>query len=350
MSRVPAGFALAFATILFSVSANAETVENLEVELAAKDAYIAKLQKRIRALEVQSSVQRNATPISTAPVAIMPPVAPIAGPAPVPDDTELEHALELTLVRQGALVLPAWSFQVTPQFSYAHWDTIQNPFVKNSYTGALSVAMGLPWQSQISVSVPYIYNQGNNGNPNSSGLADVGVVLSKELLIDNGGWIPNLVGSVGWTSPTSVGTSFSPIPYVSGFQAGLTASKRLDPLVVFASASYFSAASFQGALTNPANVIAGRVGGTLAVSPGMAITTGFNVAYLTSPTCANVDLVCQNFVLPNSDRLLSSVDVGFSTLVWDRTLVNLTARFGVSGPTPNFQLIASVPIMFGPFW
>jgi hypothetical protein len=57
--------------------------------------------------------------------------------------------------------------------------------------------------------------------------------FSKELLIDDGGWVPNLVGSVGWTSPTSRGSAFSPTPYVSGFQAGLTASKRLDPLVVF---------------------------------------------------------------------------------------------------------------------
>ena len=88
----------------------------------------------------------------------------------------------------------------------------------------------------------YIYNQATTGIRIPSGFADVGVLLSKELLIDNGGWIPNLVGSVGWTSPTSLGTSFTPIPYVSGFQAGLTASKRLDPLVVFASASYFSAA------------------------------------------------------------------------------------------------------------
>jgi hypothetical protein len=62
--------------------------------------------------------------------------------------------------------------------------------------------------------------------PSSSGLSDVGVLLSKELLIDDGGWVPNLVGSVGWTSPTSRGSAFSPIPYVSGFQAGLTASKR----------------------------------------------------------------------------------------------------------------------------
>ena len=101
----------------------------------------------------------------------------------------------------------------------------------------------------------------------------------KELLIDNG-WVPNLVGSVGWTSPTSQGATFGPIPYVSGFQAGLTASKRLDPLVVFMGASYFSAASREVAGTrfNPADVIAGRIGGSLAVSPASSVSMGFNVS------------------------------------------------------------------------
>jgi hypothetical protein len=69
---------------------------------------------------------------------------------------------------------------------YAHWDKIQDPFISNSYTGALSVAMGLPWTSQIAVSVPYVFDQGRDGNPSSSGLADVGFLLSKELLVENG--------------------------------------------------------------------------------------------------------------------------------------------------------------------
>ena len=99
--------------------------------------------------------------------------------------------------------------------------------------------------------------RGRDPFPSSSGLSDVGVLLSKELLIDDGGWVPNLVGSVGWTSPTSRGSAFSPIPYVSGFQGGLTASKRLDPVVVFLGASYFSSASRDIALTqdNPSDVV-----------------------------------------------------------------------------------------------
>src|SRR5262245_62952587 len=123
--------------------------------------------------------------------------------------------------------------------------------------------------------------------------------------------VPNLVGSVGWTSPTSRGSAFSPIPYVSGFQAGLTASKRLDPLVVFLGASYFSSASRDIALTqsNPSDVAGLRLGASLAISPSTSVTTGFNVAYLTNPHFTD-------FVVPNYDRVLCTVDVDFRPLVF----------------------------------
>ena len=127
----------------------------------------------------------------------------------------------------------------------------------------------------------------------------------------------------------------------AGFQAGLTASKRLDPLVVFLGASYFSSASRDIALTqdNPSDIAGLRVGGSLAISPSTSVTTGFNVAYLTNPHFSD-------FVVPNSDRVLSTVDVGFSTIVWNRTLLNVTAQFGVTGHVPDFRVITSLPIRF----
>jgi hypothetical protein len=114
--------------------------------------------------------------------------------------------------------------------------------VRDSYTAALTFRMGLPWSSQISATLPFEYNQFRDGS-SSSGLADAGFLFSKALLVESD-WMPNLVGSIGWTSPTSLaGKAFSPIPYVSGFQAGVTASKTFDPLVVFGGVSYFSSIS-----------------------------------------------------------------------------------------------------------
>ena len=91
---------------------------------------------------------------------------------------------------------------------------------------------------QVSVSLPYVFNEFRGGDYNS-GLGEAGFLISKELMRESE-WGTNLVGSVGWTSPTQNGSAFNPIPYVSGFQGGLTASKRFDPLVLFGTLSYFS--------------------------------------------------------------------------------------------------------------
>jgi len=353
MNRQITFAAIACASALIAASAHAQTLDSLKAELAAKKEDVAKLERRIRRIEVLSgsgvlTVQPGAPPMAVTPGAVSSAVAPGIPPfgtlAPPPPDEETDHALEWALVREGALVLPPWTFQITPQFSYAHWDKVQEPFVSNSYVPALGFAVGLPWEFQVSAFIPYVFNQGTAGNPSSQGFGDAGFLLSKELLIE-GEWVPNLVASVGWTTPTSFGNSFTPLPYVSGFQGGFTASKRFDPLVVFLNGSYFSSASrqFAGTEIKFADVVGGRVGGSLAISPAVSITTAFNVAYLTN--IHSQDLVVLNSV-PNSDRLLSSVDVGFHTLLWNRTLLNPTAQFGITGHTPDFRLIAAIPVRF----
>ena len=150
-----------------------------------------------------------------------------------------------------------------------------------------------------------------------------------------------MLGSVGWTSPTSRACCTEPIPYVSGFQGGLTAVKRLDPLVAFANASYFSSISrfVAGTTTDPSDVIGTRLGASLAVTPATSITTGVNLSFLTDPTP-------ENLPVPNSDNVLSSVDIGFSTILWRQTLLSTTAQFGLTGDVPDFRLTTSVPVSF----
>jgi hypothetical protein len=77
---------------------------------------------------------------------------------------------------------------------------------------------------------------------------------------------------------------------------------------------------------------------SLAISPSTSISAGFNMAYLTNTRC--------DFVVPNSDRLLSSVDVGFNTLLWKRAMLNVTTQFGLTGHTPDFRVITAIPIRF----
>jgi hypothetical protein len=211
--RVAAILSAALVVGLLNSTASAQNVEQLKRELAAKKAKISKLERRVRELESRT----RPAPVTVAqpqPVAPLPrqsvPLPPV-GPASSADDEEAERALERTLVREGALVLSPLTYELTPQLSFAHWDRVQDPFVRNSYSAALSARMGLPWQSQISVSLPYVYNDLRFGS-SDSGLGDAGVVLSKELMRESEYGV-NLVGSAGWTSPTRNGSALSPIPY-----------------------------------------------------------------------------------------------------------------------------------------
>jgi hypothetical protein len=81
------------------------------------------------------------------------------------------------------------------------------------------------------------------------------------------------------------------------------------------------------------------MGGSLAISPATSVTAGISAAYLMNAHAID-------FVVPNSDRFLSSFDVGFSTIVWRRTLLNVTAQFGLTGHVPDVRLITSLPVRF----
>jgi uncharacterized coiled-coil protein SlyX len=100
MMRLAASLAIACGAALFATTASAETVDDLKRELAAKKAYIAKLERRLRDLEQRPRAPR---PTLTAPVAPPPPRLAVA-PAPPPssEDDEMERALERTLVRCSA--------------------------------------------------------------------------------------------------------------------------------------------------------------------------------------------------------------------------------------------------------
>jgi hypothetical protein len=87
------------------------------------------------------------------------------------------------------------------------------------------------------------------------------------------------------------------------------------------------------------DVVGGRMGAFLAIGPSTSISAGFNMAYLTNTHSSD-------FVVPNSNRLLSSVDVGFNTLLWKRTMLSVTTQFGITGHTPDFRVITAIPIRF----
>jgi hypothetical protein len=132
--------------------ASAQTVEELKKELAAKDAEIARLRDQVRQMESYGAAPARSVAAQ-----------PAYGPAPSPDEDELDRALDQTLIREGALVLAPFTYELTPSVSWAHWDKVQQPFVENSYSAGLGFRMGLPWRSQVSIGVPYVWNDLREG-------------------------------------------------------------------------------------------------------------------------------------------------------------------------------------------
>ena len=78
---------------------------------------------------------------------------------------------------------------------------------------------------------------------------------------------------------------------------------------------------------------------SLAVTPTTSITTGIDVSFITNPNAGNLPV-------RNSDDVLNSVDIGFSTLLWHQTFLNVTGQFGLTGDIPDFRLNTSVPVRF----
>jgi hypothetical protein len=50
--------------------------------------------------------------------------------------------------------------------------------------------------------------------------------------------------------------------------------------------------------------------------------------------------------VPDSDDVLATLQIGFSTILGRRVLLSLSGDFRLSGDVPDFRLSASLPIRF----
>ena len=162
----------ACACVSVNGSLHAETVEHLKKLLAQKDAELAKKDAAIKALEAkvkkvaakESPPRRTAANPQTTQVGFnrTPGLQQGFTPRDVSVDpqrqtlNEIENnedegarALERTLVREGASILPPYQIQVTPTLTGSYWDPERPTIYRNSIGGSISAAMGLPWKRRF---------------------------------------------------------------------------------------------------------------------------------------------------------------------------------------------------------
>jgi hypothetical protein len=375
------------------------TVEQLQKEIRERDALIRSLVRRVENLERQmttgasanatraAAAKRAGTPARTAgpsaaqtevaalepeesePVPASPPRKTAASsasatqqaanaPPPAPGQFEVseetaQRALERTLVATGNLLVPSGFAEVEPLFSYSRRETPnlvlfnQN---RNEFTWALDARLGLPWESQFEIALPYnlVNQQLTNvfaappqlvSNRSGNAVGDLTVSLAKTLVHESG-WIPDLLGRITYEAPTGP-LNINQVPLLSG-QSKLsftaTALKRQDPLVFTATAGYTKA--FEANNINPGDQLNFQVGAFLGTSPETTLRGVLQQNFIQ-------DVTVNNVTFKGSNSAQSILNLGASSILGRGILADLQVGIGLTNSAPKYSVILSSTYRFG---
>lgn len=281
----------------------------------------------------------------------------------VVDELTAQRALERSLVETGALLLAPGQAEISPSVTFQHSDVADATAVsiggstfiadrtvaRDIFDARLSVRHGLPWESQLELSVPYRFVAGeetrdilgsiqSSEDSNGHGVGDVRLGLAKTLLrAGNAG--PDLIGRVTWDTGTGKRTDDG-VPLGFGFdelEGRLTALYRQDPMVFIGTAGY--AYTFERDGTRPGEEYLFSLGTTLAVSPETSLSFFLDQVY-------REEQESDGRRIDGSDQLASSFTFGSSIIVGPRTLLRLTAGIGLTDDAPDYTVGISLPIRF----
>jgi hypothetical protein len=394
--------------LLSSMAAHAQqtkpTVEQLEKQIRQRDALIRSLVRRVENLERQmtAGASANASPTAamkrstrgrataastpgTEIAALEPeepdqaPATPARKPAPprtgaaqtaartdppapgqfeVSEDTA-ERALERTLVATGNLLVPSGFAEVEPLFGYTRRETsalgqanVPTFFNlnRNEFNWTADARLGLPWDSQFEIAVPYnlVQHQITDGSVSppqqvfyrsANAVGDVTVGLAKTLVHESG-WIPDLLGRITYEAPTGP-LNVSQVPMTSGqskLSFAATALKRQDPLVFTATAGYTKA--FEANNFNPGDQFNFQAGAFLATSPETTLRGVLQQNFIQNTTVNNVTIKGSN-----SDQ--SILNFGASSILGRGILADLQVGIGLTNTAPKYSVILSGTYRFG---
>jgi hypothetical protein len=358
--------------------------------LEERDALILDLRRRVEALERQSPPadarlssggQASASePVPQAPVASSaeqtPAPAPeaaapaaVAGAPAAPGQFEVdEEAAERALVREvvvtGALLVPPGQADIQPSIAYIRSEQ-DAPTVfpapgggqfiaseqvrRNTFTTALFVRLGLPFDSQLELGIPYRYVDqevvtevgfGARAKTQSqgSGFGDLSVGLAKGLLHERGWW-PDLIGRLTWDTATGK-RSDGNIALGGGFdelQGSLTMTKRQDPLVFTGSLSYGTTLEQDG--IKPGDQLGFSVGVLLAASPETSLRAALNQTFID-------ELKVGDATISGSNQVVGTLSLGASAIVGRGKFFDITAGVGLTDAAPDYSIGASLSIRF----
>lgn len=370
---LPLGLA-ALALTLCAAGAQAQgtRIQELERNVQERDKVISELLERVEALERRVGVPRRAAGTAGAPEqdvvrSTERGVTKSANRAPgtvVVEEGAAERALERALTLEGALLLPSGVLEMEPGLTYARREDAAPRFVTspggvlsgeteinaNSLTADLALRLGLPWDSQLEIGLPYRWREvqsvtsvgfapTDSSSQSGAGWGDVRVGLATTLLREHL-WRPDLVGRITWDTDSGKEQDNS-VPLGGGFhelRGSLTALKRQDPLVFVGGLSYEYA--FENDEVQPGPTLAGNFGSFIALSPETSLRLQFFGSY-------QKDTKFLGREISGSSQTVGTFVVGGSTLLARGTLLNLSVGIGLTNDADDLSITLSLPIRFG---
>lgn len=276
------------------------------------------------------------------------------------DEDLIDRALERTLVQEGVLLIPFGQAEIEPAFQYTRrenkFPVVSGGFVgeqnirRNEFEAAATVRVGLPFDSQIEVGVPYnIVDQsvsttigGANQSSNSEtghGLGDVSVGLAKTLLQEGAGWWPDVIARVTYDSDSG-NTQDNGVFLGGGFNevsGSLSMVKRQDPLAFVGNVSYTK--TFKNDDIEPGDELGFSIGTVLAASPETSLSFFFNQTFAD-------DFKVDGDKIGGSDQVSSTLSIGAATTLGRNVLLSIRGDIGLTDEAPDYAIGVSLPIRF----
>jgi len=267
---------------------------------------------------------------------------------------DAERALERTLTATGNLLVPYRLIEVEPQFTYSRREirtSVLFSLNRNEFDFALATRLGLPWESQFEISVPYhvaehqqvataFVSPGQQvANRWGNSVGDITLGFAKTFLHESG-WIPDLLGRISYTIPIGA-QSDNQVSLAGGHNAtslAITALKRQDPLVFVATAGYTK--EFESRGFNPGDQINFQLGAFLAASPETSLRGVLQQTFFD-------DAALRGIRIPGSGGVQSVLKLGGSSILYRGILLDLQVGVGLTEATPKYSVTLSSTYRFG---
>lgn len=349
--------------------------DSVEAELLDKvqerDTVIRDLQRRVEELERQAPkapAPATSKPPPRPPQEAVPPQVARPRPAPAPgqfevDEDAAERALERTLVQAGVLLLPLGVLEIEPSVAYTRaendapnfFTNASGTFVvteklrRNIYDGDIQLRLGMWFDSQIELRVPYRrvdesqvrelgFAPTDEENQHGSGFGDVRIGLAKTL-VREGSWWPDLVGRLAWDSDTGE-TTDNDVALGGGFNeviAELSAVKRQDPLAFVGAFAYEK--PFENDDVKPGQQFRLALGVAIAASPETSLRFVIDQAFID-------DLEVDNQTLDGSDQVVGTLTIGASSIVGRGVFLDVSGDVGLTDDAPDYAVRLSLSKRF----